>query len=55
MEKYPEEERCNPYKRYDGDPLSTYCMLLSISKFMPLTVWSMASTIKAKNALLERL
>ena len=28
MEKYPDEERCNPYKRYDGDPLSTYCIVV---------------------------
>ena len=28
MEKYPEEERCNPYKRYEGDPLSTYCIVV---------------------------
>jgi hypothetical protein len=24
MEEYTEEERCDPHKRYDGDPLSTY-------------------------------
>ena len=32
MEKYPEEERCNPYKRYDGDPLSTYCIVAEYIK-----------------------